>query len=141
MRVRHFVLQAFAGAFTLLALYGCDASSPADSPAALTKWLEQRWPLDAILKFCTPERRHDDASQNLVAMDKAWEGQLYIGKKTGFDKIFWYGESKNGRLEAYSLNATRGDDWWLLEIVGREYMNYPPIVEPDPSRRGFVGHK
>jgi hypothetical protein len=138
MKTRHFVLQAFFVVVALPSLYGGD---PPDFPAAFTKSLEQRWSLEAIRKFCIPERRHDEAYQNLVAMAETWEGQLYSEKKTGFDKIFWYATVKSGRVTTYSLNVSRGDDFWLLEIVDRDQMDRPPIVEPDASNPGFVGHK
>jgi hypothetical protein len=138
MKTRHLVLKAFFVGVALSSLHGGD---PPDSPAAFTKSLEERWSLEAIRKFCIPERRHDEAYQNLVAMGETWEGELYADKKTGFDKIFWYATVKNGRVATYSLNVSRGDDSWLLENVGREQMGRPPIVEPDASRPGFVGLK
>jgi len=138
MKTWHLVLQAF---FVGLALSSVHAGDRPDSPAAFTKSLEQRWSLEAIRKFCIPERRHDEAYQNLVAMGETWEGQLYADKKTGVDKIFWYATVKNGRVATFSLNVSCGDDFWLLEIVDRDQMDRPPIIEPDPSRPGFVGHK
>jgi len=138
MKARHVVLHAFLAGVALSSLH---AGSPPDSQTAFTKSLEQRWSMEAIRKFCIPERRHDEAYQNLVATGETGEGQLYAGKKTGFGKIFWYATVKNGQVATYSLNVSREDDFWLLEIVDRDQMGRPPIAEPDPSRPGFVGHK
>src|SRR5437870_2666924 len=79
-----------------------------DSPERLTKMLERRWPVAAIHEYCIPERRHNDAYQNLVAYGVVWKGNLHQGLATGFDKITWYATTKNGRADEYSLGAYRG---------------------------------
>jgi hypothetical protein len=78
-----------------------------DSADALTKALERRWPLSGIRISCISERRHNDASQNLVAFSPVWNGILYSGVATGFDKIAWYASTRNGRVDQYSLGASR----------------------------------
>jgi hypothetical protein len=111
-----------------------------ESPAALTRALERRWPLTAIRTFCILERQHDDRSQNLVAYSQ-WKGVLYPSIATGFDKISWYASTKDGRAEQYSLGVNRGTDFWLLEIGDENTLQAPPEYSPDPNRPGFVGHK
>ena len=122
-----------------------DAKTAFASPEGMTKFLEQRWPLEAIKTFCIPERRHNNMYQNLVAGfdgPVVWKGKLYQGIETGFDDISWYANSKNGRATTYSLNVERGDDFWLLEIGDEEYVEKtPPNYSPDPSGPWFVGHK
>lgn len=106
----------------------------------VTAALEDRWPLDAVKTYCIPERRHNPMYQNLVTdMGVTWEGELYKNIPTGFDSISWYGTAVDGKLYEYSLNASRGDHWWLLEIGNVESFATPPDVSPDPSKPHFVG--
>jgi len=118
-----------------------DAKVGFDSPEALTKMLERRWPVAAIREFCIAERRHNDAYQNLVAYGVVWRGNLYQGVVTGFDKISWYATTKEGRADQYSLGAYRGKDYWLLEIGSEEGVEKPPQFSPDSTKPWFVGHK
>lgn len=124
--------------------HAIDAKAAFGSPEALTTFLEQRWPLDAIKKFCIPERRHNNAYQNLVAGfdgPVVWHGTLYPGIVTGFDKIAWYANTKNGRATTFSLGVERGEAFWLLEIGTEQSVKTPPDYLPDPNRPEFVGHK
>lgn len=114
------------------------------SPEAMTAFLEQRWPLDAIKAFCIPERRHNGSYQNLVeGFDGpvVWRGTLYAGIPTGFDEIAWYANTKGGRATTFSLGVKRGGDFWLLEIGTEESSQKPPDYLPDPKKPYFVGHK
>jgi hypothetical protein len=108
----------------------------------MTKFLEQRWPLAAIQAFCIPERRHNNGYQNLVAGfdgPVVWHGSLYLGVATGFDKIAWYANTKDGRATKFSLGVERGKDFWLLEIGAEESMKKPPDYLPDPNKPWFIG--
>src|SRR5919109_1237837 len=87
----------------IVALSPAEAKVAFDSPDALTKALERRWPLMAIHVYCIPERRHNNAFQNLVAYSPRWDGALYSGVDTGFEKIAWYATTKNRRADQYSL--------------------------------------
>jgi hypothetical protein len=121
-----------------------DAKTAFGSPEAMTKFLEQRWPLDAIRAFCIPERRHNNMYQNLVAGfngQAVWEGTLYRGTATGFDKIAWYANTENGRATVFSLGAKRGEDFWVIEGGSEESVKTPPDYLPDPKRPWFVGHR
>lgn len=121
--------------------------SPAEAKVAfassdgLTKALERRWPLVAIRTYCIPERRHNPLYQNLVAESPVWDGVLYSGESTGFDKIAWYATTKMGRVYQYSLGVNRGKDFWLLEIGDERTLQAPPNYSPDPNKAYFVGHK
>jgi hypothetical protein len=120
-----------------------DAKTAFSSPEAMTKFLEQRWPLAAVQMFCIPERRHNNMYQNLVAGSDSpivWEATLYRETLMGFDKIAWYANTKNGRATTFSLGVKRGKDYWLLEIGTEESAQQPPDYSPDPNRRWFVGH-
>ena len=108
-----------------------EAKAGFDSPEALTKILERRWPVAAIQEFCIPERRHNESYQNLVAMGVVWRGNLYQGVPTGFDRIGWYANTKEGRANQYSLEVSRGKDFWLLEIELEESVQKPPQFSPE----------
>lgn len=96
--------------------------------------LEKRWPLEVIQQFCTSKNRWDRLNQNLVLDgERSWKGELYRGKKTGFDRIWWYATIEGKRI-AYSLNVTRGDDAWNLEIGGNKSLRSPPKRRLVPIR-------
>jgi len=124
-----------------VAVSAAEAKVAFDSPDALTKALERRWPLNAIRIYCIPERRHNNAYQNLVAYSPVWNGLLYSGVATGFDKIAWYASTNKGRADQYSLGVNRGTDFWLLEIGDESTLQAPPKYSPDPNSPQFVGHK
>jgi hypothetical protein len=124
------------------ARYSPTATPGFDSPESFTRLLEQRWSLVDICAFCIPERRHNDAYQNLVITTPgAWKGRLYVDTLTGFDRISWYATVHEGHVQEYSLEAYRGNDFWLLEGGSPETFHWPPHVTPDPSAPYFVGHK
>jgi hypothetical protein len=123
------------------AVSAADAKVGFDSPEGLTKLLERRWPIAAINEYCIPERRHNDAYQNLVAFGIVWKGEIHQGVATGFDKIDWYATTKNGRADQYSLGAHRGKDYWLIELGWEGGMQKPPDFSPDSTKPRFVGHK
>lgn len=119
-----------------------DANMAFASQDALNLLLERRWPISAINTFCIPERRHNDSWQNLVTdTNVVWEGTLHPNEKTGFDRIYWYATTENGRAKEYSLNASRGEDGWNLEIGNEQTVQKPPKVSPDPHKPWFVGKK
>lgn len=122
-------------------VYPITAAPGIDSPEALTRLLEQRWPLKSIVTFCIPERRWRPEYQNLVVMGEVWKGRLHVDVATGFDKIWWYGSVDHGRIAEYSLNVNRGRDHWVLEFGTPESLRKPAIVAPDPTESCFVGHK
>jgi len=111
------------------------------SPEALTKFLEQRWPLSGIQTFSIPERRHNEQFENLGVEGQVWRGSLFANQNTGFDEISWYANTKNGRATIYSLGARKGEDFWLLEIADEDDVRQPPDFAPDPKLGEFVGHK
>ena len=124
------------------AVYSPTATPGFDSPEGVTRLLEQRWSLADIRAFCIPERRHNDAYQNLVVVTaEAWKGRLYADRPTGFDRVSWYATVRDGHVQEYSLEASRGSDFWLLEIGNRSTVRTPPQVTPDSSSPDFVGHK
>ena len=130
-----------------VAKYPPNAKPGFRSPEEVTALLEKRWPLADIRKYAIPERRHNDAYQNLViaGFSKVWSGRLYCGQTTGFDSIEWYATIENrhakNSLYAYSLGAIRGKDFWLLEIGGPTSVQKLPDIEPDFRAPQFVGHK
>jgi hypothetical protein len=126
----------------VIAKYPPNAKPGFNSPEEVTALLEKRWSLADVRKFAIPERRHNDAYQNLVLdTPEIWAGRLYCDQTTGFDSIEWYATVENGRAKAYSLQAMRGKDNWLLEIGTPSSVEKPPVVEPDFRAPYFVGHK
>jgi hypothetical protein len=124
------------------AAYSPNAKPGFDTPEGVTRLLEQRWSLAAIRAFCIPERRFNTAYQNLVVdTPQAWKGRLYSHQSTGFDRISWYATVDQGRVQAYSLEAYRGKDFWSVEIGNQDTVHTPPQITPDISRPDFVGHK
>ncbi|WP_339727786.1 hypothetical protein [uncultured Gimesia sp.] len=110
------------------------------SPAEVTAALEDRWSLDDIRTFCIPERRHNPTCQNLVTdVGETWEGTLYENVPTGFNSISWYGTAVDGKLHEYSLNVSRDDGSWLLEIGNVKSFAKQPNIAPDPSGQRFIG--
>ena len=92
----------------------------------VTKLLEKRWPISEIKKFCVPKRRFDPLLQNLVRDgEKVWTGTLYEGKETGFDKISWYANISGGSIESFSLNVSKGKEYWNIEIGDEESLTKP----------------
>jgi hypothetical protein len=121
-----------------IAQYTLDIAPGFSSPEAVTRLLEQRWPVSSIRTFCIPERRHAEHFQNLVVdSPECWKGRLYIHEVTGFDKIAWYATVKTGKLVNYSLEVYRGEDFWLLEIGSPECIAHPPEISPDPNAPRF----
>ena len=131
----------------IVAKYPPNAKPGFNSPEEVTALLEKRWPLADIRRFAIPERRNNDAYQNLVTVGfpKIWAGRLYCDKSPGFDSIEWYATIETihtkDSLKGYSLGAIRGRDFWLLEIGDPTSVQKPPDIEPDFRKPYFVGHK
>ena len=131
----------------IIAKYPPNAKPGFNSPEQVTAFLEKRWPLADIGRYATPERRHNDEYQNLVAVGvpEVWAGRLYCDQSTGFDSIEWYAtiEIRHTKhsLKEFSLGAIRGKDFWLLEIGSPTSVQQPPDIEPDFRKPHFVGHK
>jgi len=121
--------------------YSTTATPGTTSPASFTRLLEQRWSLADIRTFCIPERCHNPAYQNLVAMGEVWKGRLYESVDTGFDRIGWYANIESGQIHRYSLEVQRGRSVWLLEIGSPESLRIPPHIAPDSTAPYFVGHR
>ncbi|MCA9021470.1 MAG: hypothetical protein KDA74_15080 [Planctomycetaceae bacterium] len=117
-----------------------EAPQQLTSPAEVTAALEARWSLDDIKTYCIPERRVNPMCQNLVTdVGVTWKGTLYENVPTGFKSIRWYGTAVDGGLYEYSLNVSRDDSSWNLEIGNVESFARRPNVAPDPSGQCFIG--
>jgi hypothetical protein len=79
------------------------------SPEALTKFLEQRWPLTGIQTFCIPERRHNQQFENLGVEGQVWRGSLFANKDRVRRNQLVHENTKNSRATIYSLGARRED--------------------------------
>ena len=94
----------------------------------LNQALEARWSLGMIRALCNSIPPTPGSDQNLVALKPSWKGVLYKHQKTGFDSIWWYAGTVSNRLDAYSLNATKGHKNWILEIAREKSLTLPPLV-------------
>jgi hypothetical protein len=137
MRAKHFITVSL-----LIFLCGCTTRRTEEaavfrSPQEFTGALESRWPLTSIRRFCIPERRHEPTWQPPVAlMSSNWEGTLYSGSSSDFDKIAWKAVEKEGKVEVYDLYARRGEDLWIIEIGPKPGK---PDVTPDFRQPKFIG--
>jgi hypothetical protein len=122
-------------------------SRPVQRPTSreeIASLLEKRWPLEAIIDYCTPERRWDTRDQNLVPDEEGiWQGTLHEGQAQPFDKISWYARVSDKEL-TYFLNAKRDKDLWWLEIGDEGNLHHPlsdireTITADFLKSRGFV---
>lgn len=136
---------AVAGAAFMVGLILCGcASGRRSAPVVHTHWqpwtnevttakqlasaLESRWDLETIRAYCEATRPTPDSIQNLVALGEFWKGNLHEGKASGFDRVSWYAAVRNGKLEEYSVNATKGRKHWILEIGNQESLSKLPVL-------------
>jgi hypothetical protein len=119
------------------------ADGPLTNPAAFTAAIERRWPRENIVRFCSQGRRHWNGCQNLVASPlceqkgEVWEADLFKGSDTGFDRVWWYATVCDSKIQAYSLNARRGNDHWLIEIGDLATFAIQPEIEPSSKMQCF----
>ena len=119
------------------------ADVPLTSPAGVTAALERRWPLQNIARYCSHERRFWHGCQNLVRIPhceqngEVWEADLFKGTETGFDHVWWYATVCDRKIQAYSVNANRGSDHWVIEIGVLDSLETPPEIEPSPKNQCF----
>ena len=102
--------------------------------AQLNEALKARWPPDLIRAFCKSNPTTPSSFQNLVALGPTWEGVLYEGEKTGFDKVWWYASLVDGKLDEYSLNATKGRKNWIIELGKQQTLARQPFIRVDKTR-------
>jgi len=108
----------------------------------LDEALKKRWPPEMIRGLCNSTPPTPGSFQNLVALGPKWEGDMYAGEKTGFDRIWWYATLKDGKLDEYSLNATKGKKNWIVEMGTQRTLARPPITRDvkTPGRGTGVKH-
>ena len=105
------------------------------SPVQLTAVLESRWPLVSILPACKAIGPFPKGGQNLVTVGQnTWEGVLHKGKRTGFDRIWWYARLKDDKLDKYSLNVVKGHRLWVLEIGDQQRLRELPWILREKTR-------
>src|SRR5690242_6114251 len=78
----------------------------------LASALEARWSLGTIRAYCSSTTPTPGSFQNLVALGKSWRGNLYENEASGFDRVWWYASTRSGKLDEYSVNATKGRKHW-----------------------------
>ena len=108
--------------------------SSADQLSAV---LESRWRVESIFPACNIVGPFPEDGQNLVTIgQETWEGVLYKGKNIGFDRIWWYASLKNGKLDKYSLNVSKGRTLWVLEIGDQKRLAELPWILRERPRSG-----
>jgi hypothetical protein len=132
-----------AAAIASLLICGCTSSKRA-APIFQAHWqpwtnnvttveqlasaLESRWSLESIQAYCNATAPTPDSVQNLVALGEEWRGNLHTNEATGFDRVWWYASTRLGRLDKYSVNATKGHKHWIIEIGNQQSLTRPPIL-------------
>jgi hypothetical protein len=98
------------------------------NPTQMAAALEARWELGMIKAYCNSTPPTPTSVQNLVSLGETWHGTLYEGKASGFDRIWWYASTQNGKLEAYSLNAAKGSKYWNIETGNPQWLYLAPVL-------------
>lgn len=93
--------------------------------AILQKYLEERWTIERIEKFCKPERRVVQPFQDLLQTRTfTLEGKLYPALKTELGEVSWYCGVDDNVPDLYSISVSRKTavhglkrpDRWNLEV-------------------------
>ena len=107
-------------------------------PQRLVAYLEKEWPVSRLQAYCVAKNRSPRGSQNFVAMNRVFEGELHAGKSHGFDIVWVYVDQDDGRgryIESAgwdwhrwtcSLNVHRKRDHWeIIELLPNDFMDSP----------------
>jgi len=94
----------------------------------LASALEARWGMEMIRAYCDAMHPTPNSIQNLVALGEEWRETLHEGKPSGFDHVWWYASTRNGKLNKYSVNATKGRKHWIIEIGDEQTLSRPPVL-------------
>src|SRR5438034_10386444 len=76
--------------------------------------LEARWSPEMIRAYCRATAPTPGSVQNLVALGEEWQGNLHEKEAPDFDRVWWYASTRNGKLDKYSVNATKGRRHWII---------------------------
>jgi hypothetical protein len=91
--------------------------------AILQKYLEERWTVERVRKFCQPERRIAQPYQNLMCPNSfVLSGELYPSLKGELGDVTWYCGVDNNVPDQYSVCVKRktnssglsSPDLWVL---------------------------
>jgi hypothetical protein len=92
---------------------------------ALQEYLEDRWTVDRIQKYCKPERRVAQPLSDLLRINHSMflDGQLYPSLEKEIGKVSWYCGVDSGIPDQYEVNVSRPTnvpglkrpDYWILE--------------------------
>lgn len=91
--------------------------------AILQKYLEERWTVERVRKFCQPERRIAQPYQNLMCRNSfVLSGELYPSLKGELGDVTWYCGVDNNVPDQYSVCVKRktnssglsSPDLWVL---------------------------
>lgn len=101
--------------------------------AILQKYLEERWTVERVRKFCQPERRIAQPYQNLMCRNSfVLSGELYPSLKGELGDVTWYCGVDNNVPDQYSVCVKRktnssglsSPDLWVLGSGQPGFSNY-----------------
>lgn len=99
----------------------------------LQKYLEERWTVERVRKFCQPERRIAQPVQNLMCRNSfVLSGELYPSLKDELGDVTWYCGADNNVPDQYSVCVKRktksaglnSPDLWILEFGQPGFSSY-----------------
>ena len=90
--------------------------------------IQARWTLARIRAYCASTAPTSRGIQNLVALGEAWHGNLHENEASEFDRLWWYASTRSGKLDKYSVNATKGRKHWIIEIGNERSLADPPAL-------------
>ena len=91
-------------------LYIRHVTNSVASAEQMTSALEMRWDLRAMHRFCKETETWPRNYATMAPRAGDWEGELYRGKKTEFDRIYWYGNPSRFTVEVF-----RGKKVWVID--------------------------
>ena len=108
------------------------AHTPLDAQKFI-RYLEAKWPVDRIRKFCKPTNVGRDDYQNLVPLKLLFETNIHTAVRHEFDDIYVYVSEDDGNDRAYYGEAgTRWHRWSYSLNIHKSTMGWA-IIEHLPN--------
>ena len=120
--------------------------------ARFLKYLQQKWTLDRIRRYCIPQNRFPEAWQNLVG-NEVFRSSLYTNAPNEFAEILVYvcddyesclysdGAKREWNRWTYSLNISSSNAVWvIIETLPNNFMDaLPKPGEPTAAAAANLG--